>query len=393
MSSEFKNIIEEQTCLTRDEMQDYLADRLAGNRLRRVELHLADCELCTDAVDGLRLLSESEANDSLVKIDNSINRRSKETPVLIVLMKRAMAVAAILIVVIIGAFYLNEVMNQKHQEVAQNISDEKTKEKTVEEKSEINTIAKEDSQAVETIKFTPPVEDLQQNQKPKEQESLNKNYQGTISTKNIAQDEDATIYGSGNEVMDDAPPTVEEKYFDVKNIENLDGDNMKDKNGYEILNIENDKIVRTETGVTTQSSSPSNSYSSGSPTQFSPAMNLDEVQIVSGKKSKTTKDKSASIDFSKSEYKLLTDSVSVDLPSDLFNQAMQYKATGEKEKALEQLEQLIKLNNELKPQAMWEKALLLIDLNKKDKAKTVLTDLSKIESEYKLQAIVKLKVL
>ena len=72
---------------------------------------------------------------------------------------------------------------------------------------------------------------------------------------------------------------------------------------------------------------------------------------------------------------------------------MQYKATGEKEKSIEKLDELIKLNNDLKPHAMWEKALLLIDLNKKDKAKIVLTDLSKIESSYKQHAIDKLKEL
>lgn len=391
MSDELKNIMQEQTCLTRNEMQDYIAGRLAGNRLRRVELHLADCELCSEAVDGLRLLTETETNESLIKIDNRISNRLKETPVLIILMKRAMAVAAVLVVVIIGAFFLNEFMNQKHHEVAQNISGEKNDEKI----PQLNSITKEDSPTTGTIKFTPPVEDLKQNQKPDEQPDLNKNYKGTISTKNISQEEVTTISSGGYIVMDDAtaPAPVEEKYFDLKNSESLDGDKITDKNANEFSPLEKDNVVRTETGVTIQATSPSYSYSSGAPPQYSAPLQLDEVQIVSGKKNKTGKEKIPTAGLTKSEDQSLADSVSVDVPSDLFNHAMQYKSTGEKEKAIVKLDELIKLNNELKPQAMWEKALLLIDLNKKDKAKTVLTDLSKIESAYKQQAIDKLKEL
>ena len=123
-------------------------------------------------------------------------------------------------------------------------------------------------------------------------------------------------------------------------------------------------------------------------------MQLDEVQIISsGKKNKNGKDKSLSEVYTRLEDQGLSDSVDADIPSELFNLAMQYKSVGEKEKAIEELDKLIKLNNDLKPQAMWEKALLLIELNKKDKAKTVLTDLSNINSSYKQKAIDKIKEL
>ena len=382
MSDEFKNMMQEQTCLTRNEMQDYLADRLAGSRLRRVELHLADCELCSDAIDGLKLLTEAETNESLVKIDNHIGRKLKDTPLIIVLVRRAIAIAAVLMVVIIGAFYLNEFMNQKHLEVTQNISGKNEEN----EKTETNSVAKQDTQTTGSIKFTPPVEDLEESEKPDGQPTLNGNYAGTISMRDLKKKETTTI--SGDVVMDDVPPVVEAESIKNSNEEKYDTKSVTTTT----LDLEKDNIDFTVSGSSQQLTSPNNSYSA-SPT-YSPQMQLDEVQIISsGKKNKNGKDKSLAEVYTKSEDQRLTDSVDADIPSELFNLAMQYKSVGEKEKAIEELDKLIKLNNDLKPQAMWEKAILLIELNKKDKAKTVLTDLSNINSSYKQKAIDKIKEL
>lgn len=382
MSDEFKNMMQEQTCLTRNEMQDYLADRLAGSRLRQVELHLADCELCSDAIDGLKLLTEAETNESLVKIDNRIGRKLKDTPLIIVLVRRSIAIAAVLMVVIIGAFYLNEFMDQKHLEVAQNISGKNEENKM----TETNSVTEQDTQTTGTIKFTPPVEDLQESEKMVEQPTLNGNYEGTISMRDLKKKETTTI--SGDVVMDDVPPVVETESIKNSNEEKYDTKSVTTTT----LDLEKDNIDFTVSGSSQQLTSPNNSYSA-SPT-YSPQMQLDEVQIISsGKKNKNGKDKSLSEVYTRLEDQGLSDSVDADIPSELFNLAMQYKSVGEKEKAIEELDKLIKLNNDLKPQAMWEKALLLIELNKKDKAKTVLTDLSNINSSYKQKAIDKIKEL
>lgn len=381
MSDELKNIMQEQTCLTRNEMQDYLADRLAGNRLRRIELHLADCELCSDAIDGLKLLTEAETNESLVKIDNHIGRKLKDTPLIIVLVSRSIAIAAVLMVVIIGAFYLNEFMNKKHLEVAQNISGKNEENK----KTETNSVTQQDTQTTGSIKFTPPVEDLQESEKMVEQPILNGNYEGTISMMDLKKKEPTTI--SGDAVMDDVP-VVKAESIKNSNEEKYDTKSVTTTT----LDLEKDNIDFTVSGSSQQLTSPNNSYSA-SPS-YSPQMQLDEVQIISsGKKNKNGKDKSLSEVYTKSEDEGLTDSVDADIPSELFNLAMQYKSVGEKEKAIEELDKLIKLNNDLKPQAMWEKALLLIELNKKEKAKTVFTDLSNINSSYKQKAIDKIKEL
>ncbi len=385
MSDELKNIFNTGECLTQNEMLDYLAGRLHGERLRKAELHIADCELCADAVEGLSLLTETEQHSSIEKLENRIKERVKEQSVLYVLFKRAVAIAAVLLLVIGGAFYLNELINKKQTQVAENSSEKKSElEKSVE-----SIHLKNDSiYDKQTIQFTPPVG----NGKPIEDvKAPDEQPHGGFVFKNVPREENQSV--SNDNSFDDSPAPVENKVTDEESVTAMDGDKFD-------LNNEKDVSTKSITSPTTVTvtteqlnSTPNYSYS-GSSTQMSPSMNLDEVQIISGKKNKTGKDKNANGESQKQDQPdQFTDSVSIDIPSDLFNQAMQYKSSGEKEKAIEKLDELIKLNNNFKPQAMWEKALLLIDLNKNDKAKTVLTDLSKIESAYKQQAIDKLKEL
>lgn len=386
MSDELKNIFNTGECLTQNELFDYLAGRLHGERLRKAELHIADCELCADAVEGLSLLTETEQHSSFENLDNRIKERVKEQPVLYVLFKRAVAIAAVLLLMIGGAFYLNELLNKKQTQVAENISEKKSEL----EKSVDSIHLKNDSiYDVNTIKFTPPVV----NEKPIEDvKTPDQQPVGGFVFKNVPREENQTV--SKDNSFDDAPAPDVNRVTDEESVTAMDGDKFDQKNEKDVLtkSITTPTTV-TVTGTAEQLYSPNNSYSATSP-QFSQPMNLDEVQIISGKKYKGGKDKNVNAESPKQEEKMnFADSVTVDLPSDLFNQAMQYRAAGEKEKAIDKLDELIKLNNNFKPQAMWEKALLLIDLNKKDKAKTVLTDLSKMESTYKQQATDKLKEL
>lgn len=386
MSDELKNIFNTGECLTQNELLDYLAGRLHGERLRKAELHIADCELCADAVEGLSLLTETEQHTSIENLENRLKERVKEQSVLYVLFKRAVAIAAVLLLVIGGAFYLNELLNKKQTQVAENISEKKSEL----EKSVDSIHLRNDSiYDVNTIQFTPPVGNGKPNEdiKAPDQQPV-----GGFVFKNVPREENQSI--SNDNSFDDAPPPVENKVTEDESVTAMDGDKF-DQNNEKDISTKSVSVnpTVTVTGTTEQLTSPNNSYSAAPP-QLSQPMNLDEVQITSGKKYKAGKDKNVNAESPKQEEKKnLADSVTVDLPSDLFNQAMQYRAAGEKEKAVDKLDELIKLNNNFKPQAMWEKALLLIDLNKKDKAKIVLTDLSKIESAYKQQAIDKLKEL
>jgi hypothetical protein len=47
------NIFKASACLTEAELKAYISQKLEGEELHRVECHLLDCELCSDAVEGL----------------------------------------------------------------------------------------------------------------------------------------------------------------------------------------------------------------------------------------------------------------------------------------------------------------------------------------------------
>lgn len=51
-------IFQKHQCLSEGEIQDYLGNRLSGEERHRVENHLLDCALCSDALEGWALLEE-----------------------------------------------------------------------------------------------------------------------------------------------------------------------------------------------------------------------------------------------------------------------------------------------------------------------------------------------
>lgn len=56
-----KPIFQKHECLSEGDIQDYLGNRLSGEERHRVENHLLDCPLCSDAQEGWALLEEDRA--------------------------------------------------------------------------------------------------------------------------------------------------------------------------------------------------------------------------------------------------------------------------------------------------------------------------------------------
>lgn len=58
--SAIEDLLGETDCLTKVEIRDYVGGKLIASELHRVEVHLIECPLCADAVEGARLLSPTE---------------------------------------------------------------------------------------------------------------------------------------------------------------------------------------------------------------------------------------------------------------------------------------------------------------------------------------------
>ncbi|RAJ06856.1 putative zinc finger protein [Chitinophaga skermanii] len=60
MNDNFRDIFEETDCLSQQTLMDYLQGKLSGEELHHVEQHIADCELCSDALEGLQAIKQKE---------------------------------------------------------------------------------------------------------------------------------------------------------------------------------------------------------------------------------------------------------------------------------------------------------------------------------------------
>ncbi len=77
MSSD-KNIFTHSAHLTPEQMLNYLRHQLTKEETHNVERHLADCDLCSDALDGLRKLN---ADTSMLTITTELQKMARKRKV------------------------------------------------------------------------------------------------------------------------------------------------------------------------------------------------------------------------------------------------------------------------------------------------------------------------
>jgi hypothetical protein len=377
MSDELKNINLEDDSLSQQEMQDYLDGKLSGKALRRVELILAESEFCSDAIEGLQLLNEQEINSSVKSIHSKIDTISKEEKKIFPIYRRLLSAAAIVIVLLIGGFYINTLFKNTKTEVSQDLK-------------EINkpTIVNTDSIPVtdtfkNIIKYTAP--------------SVNSN---SITINESLQESPAPA----------EPPVVFAPSENRKENEvYADSEDDYDKKGErEDISVNIDPKIVTEerdvnafitsSGSTTLSSPSSPSVNSNTYLWKTDSMinndnsTLESVTITSKKETKNLKDKTIS-EKAPSQFDSNSINQNIESTDIIFNRALDLKINKQYQKSVDELTKIIIRNDSFKPHALYEKADVLILMNKKDKAKEVLEELIKIDSDYKQMGIDKLKTL
>ncbi|MEP7168563.1 MAG: hypothetical protein ABI855_04280, partial [Bacteroidota bacterium] len=74
-----KNIFDHRNCLSKEELISYAKQTLSEKEKHHVEKHLLDCELCTEALEGIFLL-ENPAKLNVISSD-MIRRLREGNPV------------------------------------------------------------------------------------------------------------------------------------------------------------------------------------------------------------------------------------------------------------------------------------------------------------------------
>jgi anti-sigma factor RsiW len=67
MKEEYNDLFTTTQCPTQQQLLDYVQGRLAPEQQHEVELHLADCELCSEAVEGLAAFEKKEQIPGMLK--------------------------------------------------------------------------------------------------------------------------------------------------------------------------------------------------------------------------------------------------------------------------------------------------------------------------------------
>jgi len=121
-------------CLTLKAMQLYLKKELSEKDMQQIDSHLENCELCSDALEGLNLVENKEKLSDIVgEINQNLNRSLEERSIdkkqkVVKFQNRLVYFgAAASIIILLGLLYfLTDLINPENRNsVAQNINTEK----------------------------------------------------------------------------------------------------------------------------------------------------------------------------------------------------------------------------------------------------------------------------
>jgi TonB family protein len=109
-------------------MQEYLEEKLPATGMHRVERHLLDCDLCSDALEGLSALPQKHnLSDSITHLKHKIRKKSLRDPIvrrkrkIVPLLWKPVSVAAAIIILLSGTFLLLRI-NKHSQHSSKEIS-------------------------------------------------------------------------------------------------------------------------------------------------------------------------------------------------------------------------------------------------------------------------------
>ena len=98
------HIFSNTTCISKETMLKYINHQLSEKELHEVEKHMLDCELCSDALEGIRY---AENSSMLFAIDNQIDQRVRVGQTKSPIMRNLMVAASLLILIVGGYTVVN----------------------------------------------------------------------------------------------------------------------------------------------------------------------------------------------------------------------------------------------------------------------------------------------
>ncbi|HQL69987.1 MAG: TonB family protein [Bacteroidales bacterium] len=144
MTESKNNIWQPGECCSFEELRKYVDGTLKPEEIRRVEEHLADCELCSDIVDGLMAMpADLNLDAELAALHNDIDKqveKKRKTLVFLSPEKLRFAAAAVLVTLVISTVIMINFKTRsplyapdqfsRHEKAAETASKENSQQKT-----------------------------------------------------------------------------------------------------------------------------------------------------------------------------------------------------------------------------------------------------------------------
>lgn len=168
------HIFSNTTCISKETMLRYINKQLSKKELYEVEKHMLDCELCTDAFEGMKMATNSSV---LFAIDSKIDLRTRggvnKSPIM-----RNLMVAASVMIVAFGAYFTINNFNEnldKSELAVNEVVEEKSIQPAPENFITEGIIDEENKQEVTPIVLSAEAEDLTETNNSEQQKPIIEN--------------------------------------------------------------------------------------------------------------------------------------------------------------------------------------------------------------------------
>ncbi len=359
----YQNILTNSSaCLTTELMQKYIAENLSDSDKRNVEMHLADCEMCSDELEGLSLLKNPKKLNIFVdELNKKIDLKTKSKPKLVFLQRIRpyySAAALVLVLISVSIFLVLNDFSTSNQEMADSMSKE---EMTFSAEPTIETEKLSEEKSISTDTF---ISSLEKNKKLLANNSSSKN-----RTEKLVIIDDISETSDDFELNEDFDEYLEE---DTSNLV---------ASGNVAFISSNDNISTSETPIIKKEEAKEK------------VTMLYEEEAAEGEEDYVLSDIETSKARRTMGYKKSKNKGSSIKPLTLDKAISEFKEENF-QTTINLLDSLaVEPKSENYYKAQWYKALSYIGLNKPLEAKIILKDLSEVENSYQAKAKRKLKAL
>jgi hypothetical protein len=249
------NIFENTACISTNLMIDYLDGKLSEKEKNRVEVHIASCEMCRDEFEGLSLLEDRSKLPLIVaelddKIDEKVVGSRKKIP----LFKNVYKIAAAIVILIASTWFLSI-----YVESSKNNLDESMVSQAMEEKQEeaplgeieADSVVEQENKLIEKKEEKKPtvVDRVEASKstltKANEKQLVIADKETTTEEEEIYMEEDISVNGyaasTSDKVIVSENPTIENQK--VKKEQGLVQQNFKDKKIEDAKEEVDDEVV------------------------------------------------------------------------------------------------------------------------------------------------------